>query len=75
MTLPEYRTVEEVAAHLGIAYRTVLKAIAAGELRARRVGKRYLITEGAVTDYIDGTAGAAPISGRTPRTRRLAKSA
>ena len=78
MSLPAHRTVEQAAAYLDVTYRTVLKAIAAGELKARKIGKRYLITEHALTEYVTGTpVAAAAKPGRPARAtgRRVTRGA
>lgn len=76
MTLPTYRTVEWVAEYLGITYRTALKAIGAGDLRAKKIGKRYLITDEAVAEYLTGQPSAAR-TGRPSRAtgRRVSRGA
>ena len=67
MALPELLTAEQVAEHLGVAYGTVLRAIKSGDLRARKIGKGYRITEAAVTEYISGDQPATAPTGRPPR--------
>ena len=50
----EVFTTEQVAHDLHISVRTVLRAIQDGKLKARRVGKQYLITRPAVRAYYEG---------------------
>jgi excisionase family DNA binding protein len=50
----EVYTTAQVAHDLHISVRTVLRAIQDGKLKARRVGKQYLITRPAVRAYYEG---------------------
>jgi excisionase family DNA binding protein len=50
----EVFTTDQVAHDLHISVRTVLRAIHDGKLKARRVGKQYLITRPAVRAYYEG---------------------
>jgi excisionase family DNA binding protein len=53
----EVFTTAQVAHDLHISVRTVLRAIQEGKLKARRVGKQYLITRPAVRAYYEGLPG------------------
>jgi excisionase family DNA binding protein len=50
----EVFTTDQVAHDLHISVRTVLRAIQDGKLKARRVGRQYLITRAAVRAYYEG---------------------
>jgi excisionase family DNA binding protein len=50
----EVFTTDEVAHDLHISVRTVLRAIHAGKLTARRAGKQYLLTRAAVREWWEG---------------------
>jgi excisionase family DNA binding protein len=50
----EVFTTDQVAHDLHISVRTVLRAIQDGKLKARRVGRQYLITRPAVRAYYEG---------------------
>jgi excisionase family DNA binding protein len=54
--LDPVNTVEEVAAFAKVSRRTVMRAIAAGELDALRAGTRLRITEGAVWSWLNSEA-------------------
>lgn len=54
---PSLLTVQEAAGALGVSCRTILIAISDGKLRAAKPGKRYLIKESWLEDYLDAEAG------------------
>ncbi len=54
-----YLTTAEAAVEIGVGYRTVWKAINAGHMTARRIGRRHLIPAGEVVRYRDLRATAA----------------
>jgi excisionase family DNA binding protein len=54
--LPTYYTVDEVAAHVKADKATVLAAIHDGELKAGRVGRRYLVLPSAVAEWLSRVA-------------------
>ena len=47
----ELYTTKEAAEQLGIQYRSILKAIDRGTLKAEKVGRDWLIEPGAIADY------------------------
>ncbi len=49
-------TVPQIAERFSCNYRTVLKAIGSGNLPAQKIGKRYFVTEEAITAYLNGSA-------------------
>lgn len=49
---------KEAAALYGVSYDTIRKAIAAGHLRAKKVGNRYRISAEALRDWFDGLEDA-----------------
>jgi excisionase family DNA binding protein len=51
--MPEIMTVKEVAAILRISDQTVIRAIKSGKLKAKKVGKQYRITSGAVHEWVE----------------------
>jgi excisionase family DNA binding protein len=53
----EVFTTEQVAHDLNISVRTVLRAIHSGTLKARKVGRQYLITRAAVRVFWKGLGG------------------
>ncbi len=75
MALPVLKTVEDAAKYLETSPRSVYAAIASGDLRARRIGKRYAITEEALADYVNATH--TPSTGRPEAAtgRRMRRSA
>lgn len=48
---PRALTLEEAAASVGVAKVTLRRAIAAGALAAKKNGRRFLITPGALDDW------------------------
>lgn len=74
MALPDLLTPEQVAKHLGCSYGAVLRAIRSGELRAKKIGKGYLMTEAAVAAFISPTEPAPQspprVAGRVTRPGR-----
>jgi excisionase family DNA binding protein len=50
----EVFTTAQVAQALHLSVRTILRAIKSGKLTARRTGKQFLITRGAVQAYWEG---------------------
>jgi excisionase family DNA binding protein len=52
-------TVVEAAAELGVHHLTLRKAIARGEIRAVRVGRRILIPKTEIERLLDGEVKAA----------------
>jgi excisionase family DNA binding protein len=50
----EVFTTDQVAHDLNISVRTVLRAIHDGKLKARKLGKQYLITRPAVRAFYEG---------------------
>jgi excisionase family DNA binding protein len=50
----EVFTTDQVAHDLNISVRTVLRAIHAGKLKARKAGKQYLMTRSAVRAFYEG---------------------
>ena len=50
----EVFTTDQVAHDLNISVRTVLRAIHDGKLKARRMGKQYLMTRSAVRAFYEG---------------------
>jgi excisionase family DNA binding protein len=50
----EVFTTDQVAHDLNISVRTILRAIHAGKLKARKMGKQYLITRTAVREWWEG---------------------
>jgi len=50
----EVFTTDQVAHDLHVSVRTVLRAIQDGKLKARRVGRQYLITRAAVRAFYEG---------------------
>ncbi len=65
-----YLTTAEAAAEIGVNYRTVWKAITAGHITARRIGRRHLIPAGEVVRYRDLRVTAAPKSTEADLRRR-----
>jgi len=53
------RTVVEAAAELGVHHLTLRKAIARGEIRAVRVGRRILIPKTEIERLLEGEVKAA----------------
>lgn len=51
--------VEAVMARLSVGRSTVFELIASGELRSCKVGRRRLVSEAAIADYIRKLDGAA----------------
>ena len=49
------RTVPEAAKELGVHELTLRRAIARGEIRAVRVGRRVLVPSAALDDFLAGT--------------------
>lgn len=47
-------TAEEVADYLKINIRTVYKLLETGELRGRKIGRIWRISESAVNDFVQG---------------------
>ncbi|WP_263376514.1 helix-turn-helix domain-containing protein [Granulicella aggregans] len=50
-------SVRVAAAESGLSERTIHAAIKSGRLEAMRVGRRVLITPGALEDYLQGKPG------------------
>ena len=50
----------EVAEMLGLKYRTVTRYIQAGRIRARKIGKKYYVTEGDIRAFILAQETTAP---------------
>jgi excisionase family DNA binding protein len=50
----EVFTTDQVAHDLNVSVRTVLRAIHSGKLKARRMGKAYLIPRAAVREWYEG---------------------
>lgn len=50
--LPAYYSIREVAVHAKASKDTVLAAIHAGELKAGKVGRRYLVLPSAVAEWL-----------------------
>jgi excisionase family DNA binding protein len=50
----EVFTSDQVAHDLHVSVRTILRAIQDGKLKARKVGRQYLITKPAVRAYYEG---------------------
>lgn len=50
----EIYTTKEVAKKLQVSYRTVLNLIDRGELKAKKVGKAWRVTENQLRDYLEG---------------------
>ena len=49
---------QQVADALGLSYKTILRAIKSGKLKAKKTGKQFLITREAVRDFYDGIPDA-----------------
>jgi len=64
--LPAVLTVEETAAFLRLNVKTVHASIAAGEMPARKVGRRTVVLRDALLDWLRG-------QGRAPRNRRVVR--
>jgi excisionase family DNA binding protein len=47
-------TTDQVAHDLHISVRTVLRALHAGKIKARRAGKQYLLTRAAIREWWEG---------------------
>ena len=47
-------TAEEVAEYLKVNIRTVYKLLESGELRGRKIGRIWRISESAVNDFVQG---------------------
>lgn len=62
-----YLTAEDVAERLHTKPPTVRLYAARGELRGSKVGKRWLFTEDAVEEYVEGQQNQPP---STPHRRR-----
>jgi excisionase family DNA binding protein len=45
---------KEAAALYGVSYDTICRAIAAGHLKAKKVGNRYRISAAALRDWFEG---------------------
>ena len=58
----KYLTVKQVAEGLGLHAQTVRKAVHAGRLRGRKIGRAWKFAESDVTAWVDGQwpATAAP---------------
>lgn len=52
MTMPEFFTLEEVAAHLKASVKTVRRRIAAGKLRSIKEGGRVIVLRPHLEAYI-----------------------
>jgi excisionase family DNA binding protein len=48
-------TVQQVAEMLGISYDATRRLINTGKLRARNTGKRYIIPQSAIDEYLAGS--------------------
>jgi putative molybdopterin biosynthesis protein len=46
-------TVEEIAKMLKVSTETIRKLIARGEIKAKRIGKQYRVTQEALDEYLD----------------------
>ena len=57
---PTFR-VDDIARHLGVTDDTIYKRIAAGDLRAIRVGRVLRVPRSALTDFIAGRALVASV--------------
>ena len=51
-------SVKDIVARTGLSRSTVYQEMDSGRLRSVKVGRRRLITESALVDYIEGLAGA-----------------
>jgi len=60
MEIPDLMTVDEVADRLRMGPQGVRRMIRRGELRARKVGKQYLVTPADLLAYLDSLAPAGP---------------
>ena len=49
----------QVAESLRLSYKTILRAIKSGQLKAKKTGKNFLITREAVRDFWDNLPEAA----------------
>lgn len=65
--MTETYTVEQVAARLHCSDRTVLDRIRSGALRASKPGRRWVIDEAAVAEYLAATSNQAPARRRRRR--------
>lgn len=57
----KYYFSEEVAEMLGVTPHTVWRHIKAGKLVARKVGKRYIISEDAIINFLEGWPSFSPL--------------
>lgn len=73
MTTPELMTAEDVAAMLGINVKTVYAGAAAGEIPARRVGRRFLFVRSVIEDWLTTAPEGPPPSRRAAHTRKPSK--
>ena len=55
----EIFTTDQVAHDLNVSVHTVLRAIHSGKLKARKMGKQFLITRSAVREFYEGLPLAA----------------
>ena len=60
-------TVAQAAERLHCSERTVLDRIRAKTLRASKPGRRWVIDEAAITDYLEATSNQAPARRRRRR--------
>lgn len=54
MTVYNMDDVIQILKHTGISRTSIYRAIAAKKLKAVKVGKRYLISEKALNEYLEG---------------------
>ncbi len=69
--LAHLMTVEEAAAalHATVPVPAIRAAIRAGQLRARRIGKRYYITAAALREFVECPAPESPLGSISAQTR------
>jgi excisionase family DNA binding protein len=60
-------SIDETATMLGIGRSAVYEAISRGELSSLKIGRRRLVSTGAVTRFVEDLAGLDPTSRRRAR--------